>query len=83
MLVPASFGQPGSITMLRRDQTNTDGGFLIENVIPGDYILLAIDHGWTVNWRDPATLARFLAHGIPLALQSGASPKQDLTVQSP
>lgn len=83
MLVPASFGEPGSITILRRDQTNTDGGFLIENVIPGDYILLAIDHGWTVNWRDPATLARFLTHGVPLALQPSASPKQDLTIQSP
>lgn len=83
MLVPATFGQTGSITILRRDQANTDGSFLIENIIPGDYILLAIDHGWTVNWRDPSTLERFLTHGLPLALQSQASVKQDLEVQTP
>ncbi len=83
MLVPATFGQPASITILRRDQANTDGSFLIENVIPGDYILLAIDHGWTINWRDPSTLERFLTHGLPLALQSQASVKQDLAVQTP
>lgn len=83
LLVPATFGQPGSITMLRRDQTNTDGGFVIENVIPGDYILLAIDHGWTVNWRDPSTLQRFLTHGLPLSLQPSATVRQELTAQIP
>ena len=46
MLVPASFGQVDSIPVLRRDETNTDGSFLIEEVIPGDYILVAIDNGW-------------------------------------
>ena len=83
MLVPATMGQPGSITMLRRDQTNTDGSFLMDNVIPGEYILLAIDNGWTVNWHDPSTLARYLVHGVPLTLGSNASTKQDLVAQTP
>ncbi len=83
MLVPATYGQLGSITVLRRDQTNTDGSFLIENIIPGDYILLAIDHGWTINWHDPSTLETFLIHGTPLALQSNASVKQDVMAQAP
>ncbi len=83
MLVPATFGQPESIPVLRRDQTNTDGGFLIENILPGDYILLAIDRGWAVNWRDPATLARYLIHGVPVALQANATLKQDLAAQTP
>ncbi len=82
MLVPASFGQPESITILRRDQTNTDGSFLIESVIPGDYILVAIDDGWTVNWRDPSTLERYLVRGVPVTLQANATAKQDLTAQS-
>ncbi len=83
MLVPATFGQPESITVLRRDQTNTNGSFLIENIIPGDYILLAIENGWTVNWHDPSTLAHFLLHGIPVSLQANASLKQDLAAQKP
>lgn len=83
MLVPATFGQAGSIPILRRDQTNTDGSFLVENVIPGDYILLAIEGGWTVNWRDPSTLAGYLVHGIPLTLGAGATVHQDLVAQRP
>ncbi|GAC1364683.1 MAG: hypothetical protein NVSMB3_13200 [Acidobacteriaceae bacterium] len=83
MLVPASFGQPESIPILRRDQTNTDGSFLIENVIPGNYILLAIQDGWTVNWRDPSTLERFLTHGVPVTLAPGTGAKQDLPAQTP
>ncbi len=83
MLVPATMGQPGSITVLRRDQTNTDGSFAIDNVIPGDYILLAIDNGWTVNWHDPSTLEKYLVHGVPIAAGSNASIKQDLVAQTP
>ena len=83
LLVPATFGQAESITVLRRDQTNTDGGFLLENVIPGDYILLAIDNGWTVNWRDPSTLERYLLHGVPVSLAPNGAMKQDLVALSP
>ena len=82
LLVPAAYGQVGSLQVLRRDQTNTDGSFEIANVIPGEYILLAIN-SWTVNWHDPATLAGFLVHGIPLTLASGSTAKQDLAAQKP
>ncbi len=83
MLVPATFGQPGSITLLSRDQTNTDGSFSVEGVIPGDYILLAIDHGWSLNWRDPSTLRPYLLHGTPVSLSSNANLKLDIVAQAP
>ncbi len=83
MLVPASFGQVDSIPVLRRDETNTDGSFLIEEVIPGDYILVAIDNGWGVNWHDPATLARYLVRGTPLRVGGGANVAQDLVALAP
>jgi hypothetical protein len=83
MLVPATFGQAGSIDILRRDQTNTDGSFSIAGVLPGQYILFAIDRGWDVNWRDPATLQRYLMGGVPLVLNAGATAKQDIDAQAP
>ena len=83
LLVPASFGQPGSNDLLRRDQSNTDGSYELEGIVPGDYILLAIDHGWTVNWQDPATLDRYLLHGTPLSLPPRSKPEEDVPVQSP
>lgn len=83
LLVPATLGQAGDIDVLRRDQTNTDGSFSLPGVLPGQYILLAIDRGWNVNWHDPATLERYLLHGIPLVLNPGSTTKQDLDAQSP
>jgi hypothetical protein len=83
MLVPAGLGDPKSMTVLTRDQTNTDGSFNLPQVIPGQYILLAIDHGWQINWKDPSTLNRYLIHGIPLELRPGVEVKQDLGAQAP
>jgi hypothetical protein len=83
MLVPTTFGQPGAIDLLRRDQSNTDGSFELADVIPGNYILFAIDRGWTVNWHDPATLNRYLVHGTPLSLQPRSKVQQEIPAQAP
>ena len=83
MLVPTTFGQPGSSDLLRRDQSNTDGSYELRSIIPGDYILLAIDRGWSTNWHDPATLDHYLLHGIPLSLQPRSAPLQDVQAQLP
>ncbi|MBB5062129.1 carboxypeptidase-like regulatory domain-containing protein [Granulicella mallensis] len=83
LLIPATFGEPESITTVRRDQTNTDGSYQLPEIIPGQYILIAIDHGWQVNWNDPATLRGYLLHGVPLDLKSGANVKQEIAAQAP
>jgi hypothetical protein len=83
LLVPAGLDDPGSFASVVRDQTNTDGSFDLQNVVPGQYILVAIDHGWSVNWNDPSTLRRYLTQGIPLELRSNQSQKQDITTQAP
>ena len=81
MLVPASLGETGDIDVLRRDQTNTDGSFSLEGILPGEYILLAMHRGWDVNWHDPRTLQTYLLRGIPLVLNAGSTLKQDLNAQ--
>jgi Carboxypeptidase regulatory-like domain len=83
VLVPITFGQPGSLAEIHRDQTNTDGSYDLTAVIPGQYILIAIDHGWNVRWTDPATLSRYLANGIPLDLRLPSPIKQNLDAQLP
>ena len=83
LLIPTSFGQPGAIDLLRRDQSNTDGSFELADVIPGNYILLAIDRGWNVNWRDLSTLSRYLLQGSPLSLQPQSRLAQDIAAQAP
>ena len=83
LLVPASLGDPNGLTILRRDQTNTDGSFELTDVIPGQYILTAIDHGWQVNWKDPSTLRSYLLHGIPMDVAPSVTMKQKIEAQSP
>ncbi|WP_433983198.1 hypothetical protein RBB78_16940 [Tunturiibacter empetritectus] len=83
LLVPITIEEPDSIGFLRQDQTNTDGSFDIENVIPGQYILVVIDGGWQINWGDRSTLRRYLTRGIPLELKPSASVKQNVVAQAP
>ena len=78
LLVPATLGQPGNLAAVQRDETNTDGTFLISGVIPGQYILVAIDHGWTVDWRKPETLAPYLLHGVPIEVKPSAKVMEEL-----
>ena len=83
MLVPSTVDDPASITELRRDQTNTDGSFEIDGIIPGQYILIALDQGWYVNWNDLSTLRRYLTHGFPVDLKPSENLKQNLAAQLP
>jgi hypothetical protein len=83
LLVPITIEEPDSIGFLRQDQTNTDGSFDIEDVIPGRYILVAIDRGWQTNWGDRSTLRRYLTHGVPMELKPSAAMKQTINAQTP
>ena len=83
LLVPATLGERGSLTITRRDQSNSDGSFRFEDVIPGQYILLAIDHGWSVDWTNSVVLEPYLVHGSPLDLTASAAVNLKLTAQVP
>jgi hypothetical protein len=83
LLVPTTIDDPNSLRTLLRDQTNTDGSFDLADVIPGQYILVVIDHGWEVNWNDPSTLRGFLTQGVAVDLAPGANAKQNVNAQSP
>jgi hypothetical protein len=83
LVVPITIEDRDSITQLRQDQTNTDGSFDVANIIPGKYILVAIDHGWQINWGDPSTLRRYLMQGVPVELKSSAMVKQNIAAQAP
>lgn len=83
LLVPATLGRPEGLNIIRRDQTNTDGSFDLNDVLPGQYILIAIDQGWQVNWKDPSTLNGYMLHGVPVELHSAASVKEEIEAQAP
>jgi hypothetical protein len=59
--------------LTRRDQSNTDGSFSFRDVAPGEYTLLAIKDGWSLDWTSPPAMARYLLHGTSVTVteQSG------------
>jgi hypothetical protein len=53
-------------SLIRRDQSDSDGTFTLPNVLPGRYTLLAIDNGKELAYRDPAVIQPYLAQGAAL-----------------
>lgn len=49
--------------MFRRDQSDSDGSFTLNQVIPGEYTVVAIEDGWTLDWAEPEVIAHYLAKG--------------------
>jgi protocatechuate 3,4-dioxygenase beta subunit len=68
--------------LFRRDQSDSDGTFLLFDIIPGSYRLLAIDDGWELDWADPSVLSAYLKKSIPVQIHAHDKLKQTVEVQS-
>jgi hypothetical protein len=55
---------PGDIennsTLVRRDQSDSDGTFTLQDVLPRAYTVVAIENGWDLEWLNPAVLQPYL-----------------------
>jgi Carboxypeptidase regulatory-like domain len=68
--------------LFRRDQSDSDGTFLLFNIIPGRYRLLAIDEGWDLDWADPNVLVAYLKKSITVQVHPHDKLKQTVEVQA-
>jgi hypothetical protein len=59
--------------LFRRDQSDLDGTFSLQNIVPGSYTVLAIENGWDLDWSQPGVIAAYLKRGraIEIGNQSG------------
>ena len=81
LLIPATAARtPQAVP---RQQSNTDGSFTFTRLTSGRYILIAIQNGWNLDLRNPATLDNYLIHGQPINLTTTTSLHQPITAQSP
>jgi 5-hydroxyisourate hydrolase-like protein (transthyretin family) len=55
-------------SLIRRDQSDSDGSFSVRDVAPGQYTVVAIEDGWKLDWMQPEALAGYLAKGIPVTV---------------
>jgi hypothetical protein len=79
LLAPQSL--EGNLDLFRRDQSDSDGTFSLYRVLPGKYIVVAIENGWDLDWQNPAVLKPFLEHGQPLEVTTGQTYNISLTSQ--
>jgi hypothetical protein len=57
LLVPES--DEGFDDNLRMDQSDSDGSFYLGDILPGKYLLMAIEDGWDLQWANPVALKPF------------------------
>jgi protocatechuate 3,4-dioxygenase beta subunit len=50
------------------NQSDSDGSFDFEHVLPGQYTLLAIQEGWALDWARPGVLERYLPGGLKVTV---------------
>jgi hypothetical protein len=55
-------------SLARRDQSDSDGSFSLRDVVPGQYTLVAIEDGWTLDWAEPEVIARYLPGGLAVTV---------------
>ncbi len=63
----------------RRDQSDLDGSFSLQNVIPGPYTIVAIEDGWDLDWSEPAVIAQYLEHGQTIEVGDRSQKRLPLT----
>jgi hypothetical protein len=66
------------LDLFRRDQSDLDGTFAINNVVAGTYTILAIDDGWDMDWSRPEVIAPYLQHGQTILV--GGQPNGNVRV---
>ena len=79
MIVLAPLDLKSNPALFRRDQSDSDGSFALNVVVPGRYTLLAIEDGWDLEWADPAVLQRYIAGGE--SVQIAPNQETDVSVK--
>ncbi len=54
--------------LVRRDQSDSDGSFSIRDAAPGEYVAVAIEDGWDLDWARPEVMRRYLPGGVAVTV---------------
>jgi len=81
MIVLAPQDLHGNPALFRRDQSNSDGSFDLNNVVSGRYTLMAIENGWDLEWADPDVMQKYVAGGEKVQLAGNGKADVKVKVQ--
>jgi hypothetical protein len=58
--------------LFRRDQSDLDGSFNLQDVIPGTYTVTAIADGWDLDWSKPGVISSYAKSGQTIVVPAYA-----------
>ena len=58
----------------RRDQSDLDGSFSLQQVAAGTYTVVAIADGWELDWSKAGVIAKYAAHGQMVTVPDSKDP---------
>jgi hypothetical protein len=64
--------------LFRRDQSDLDGTFSLQGIVPGSYTVLAIENGWELDWSEPGVIAAYTKRGHPVETTNQPGKPMDL-----
>lgn len=70
-----------NLELFRRDQSDSDGSFNMNQVNPGKYTLVAIENGWELEWSVPAVIKKYLPGGTSVQVTADSAQRVDVSVQ--
>jgi hypothetical protein len=65
----------------RMDQSDSDGTFALREILPGKFLLMAIENGWDLEWTNPAVLKPFRERADVIEIVSGDAKNVAVNVQ--
>jgi hypothetical protein len=81
MIVLAPLDLKGNPALFRRDQSDSDGSFALNFIVPGRYTLMAIEDGWDLEWGDPNVLQKYIAGGESVQIAPNQESEISVKVQ--
>ncbi len=65
----------------RMDQSDSDGTFALREILPGKFLLMAIENGWDLEWTNPAVLKPFRERADVIEIVPGDAKNVAVNVQ--
>jgi protocatechuate 3,4-dioxygenase beta subunit len=81
MLVPVE--RSAYPVLARRDQSDSDGSFSLNDVPAGKYTVVAIDDGWNLEWQRREVIEPYLHNGAPVTITGQSAPVINLSQPVP
>jgi hypothetical protein len=81
MIVLAPLDLKSNPALFRRDQSDSDGSFALNFVVPGRYTLMAIEDGWDLEWGEPNVLQKYIAGGESVEIAPNQKTEVSVKVQ--